>query len=225
MMPVDQTAPVEAIAKRLRSLGDALPPDDGVADVNRVHLSVTEEIQRRITAGSYRHPAAAMELELMLAVRYLAAVADDSAGRQPPSCWRPLFQLRHHPRVHPLQFALAGMNAHVAHDLPLAVVDTCTSLGVEPDQIAGDYQRVGDVLAAAEDFAREELPGSVLLNVADPLTHLAASWNLETARDTAWASAQVLWRLRGMRELREEFARRLDQSAGLISRCLLTPVC
>ena len=59
MMPVDQTAPVEAIAKRLRSLGDALPPDDGVAVVNRVHLSVTEEIQRRITAGSYRHPAAA----------------------------------------------------------------------------------------------------------------------------------------------------------------------
>jgi hypothetical protein len=35
--------------------------------------------------------------------------------------------------IEPVQFALAGMNAHINHDLPLAMVSTCTALGTAPD--------------------------------------------------------------------------------------------
>ena len=30
--------------------------------------------------------------------------------------------------IAPMQFALAGMNAHINHDLPMAVVKTCEDL-------------------------------------------------------------------------------------------------
>jgi Family of unknown function (DUF5995) len=34
----------------------------------------------------------------------------------------PLFDARHDRRTAPLQFALAGMNAHISHDLAIGVV-------------------------------------------------------------------------------------------------------
>ncbi|WP_258563537.1 DUF5995 family protein, partial [Streptomyces phytophilus] len=124
-----------------------------------------------------------------------------------------------------LQFALAGINAHIGYDLPLAVVATCRALGREPEDVEGDYERVGGLLVRLEERIREQLmPGPDLLDVADPLTHLAGAWSLERARDAAWAAARVLWRLRGLPEVGEEFTERLDQSVGLVSRCLLVPL-
>jgi hypothetical protein len=41
---------------------------------------------------------------------------------------RPLAERRATAGIEPVQFALAGMNAHINHDLPLALVSTCTAL-------------------------------------------------------------------------------------------------
>jgi hypothetical protein len=84
---------------------------------------------------------------------------------------------------------------------------------------------VGDVLVALEERIREELmPGPDLLQIADPLTHLLASWSLERAREAGWSAARTLWALRGLPELAGEFADRLDAVVGLASRMLLTPL-
>jgi hypothetical protein len=209
----------------MRTLDAALQHRDGVAVFNRVYLSVTEELQRRIGQTDLGTGGAAAELCVRFADRYLTAVADDAAGRRAPACWRPLLQFRHHRGILPLQFALAGINAHVGHDLALAVVDTCRSLGCEPPELERDFDRVGDVLTAIEERVREELmPGPDLLDVADPLTHLAGSWSLERARDAAWAASRVLWCLRALPEVCEEFAEKLDAGAGLVGRFLLTPL-
>ena len=60
-----------------------------------------------------------------------------------PGC--PLFTQRSKKGVAPLQFALAGMNAHINRDLPVALVATCRELGIElrdgsPEQ--ADYVQV-----------------------------------------------------------------------------------
>lgn len=219
------TGDLNRVAERMRELDAVLPDRDGVAVFNRVYLAVTEEIIRRAAEGFFRSPPAAAELGTRFGRRYLAVVDAAAAGRRLPACWRPLFQQRRHPGVRPLQFALAGINAHVGHDLALAVIDTCTALGCEPGVIEADFERVSDVLAALEEQVREELmPGPDLLDVADPLTHLLGAWSLDRARATAWAAARVLWGLRQDEELSGEFAERLDASVGLIGRFLLTPL-
>ncbi|MEU7068179.1 DUF5995 family protein [Streptomyces sp. NPDC046161] len=211
---------MEAVLARMRALDERLPARDGVAVFNRVYLTVTEALQRRVRDGDFPAPRRAQTLTVRFAERYLAAVEADRA----PACWRPLIQYRRHPGVRPLQHALAGINAHIGHDLALAVVSTCRRLDCEPAALEADFDRVGDVLVSLEERIREDLmPGPDLLEVADPLTHLLGSWSLERARSGAWAAARLLWALRGAPELAEEFRESLDAGVGLVGRCLLTP--
>ncbi|MFJ3232991.1 DUF5995 family protein [Streptomyces sp. NPDC086787] len=217
--------PVDTVVARMRALDEALPERDGVAVFNRVYLAVTEEVERGLEAEQFTDPRAAATLDVRFAERYLAAVAAVADGRRPPACWRPLFQLRRHPGVRTLQFALAGINAHIGHDLALAVVDTCHALGCEPVDLEDEFDRVGDLLASLEERVREDLmPGPDLLQVADPLTHLLGSWSLERARDATWTTARALWALRRFEDVAEEFAERLDAAVGLAGRMLLTPL-
>ncbi|MFV0130904.1 DUF5995 family protein [Streptomyces sp. HMX112] len=225
--PEDPIGPVDPVVARMRALGSLWPPGDGVAVFNRVYLMVTEEIDRRADAGRFVDRRAAAVLGVRFAERYLAAVDALATGARPPACWRPLFEYRRHPGVRPAQFALAGVNAHVGHDLALAVVDACRALGCAPADLEEDFERVGDVLELLEERIREELmPGPDLLEIADPLTHLLGCWSLERARDGAWLAARSLWRLGRLpgREPAEEFAERLDRSVGLVGRMLLTPL-
>ncbi|MFS4093232.1 DUF5995 family protein [Streptomyces sp. AF1A] len=219
------TRPVDAVVSRMRALDAALPARDGVAVFNRVYLTVTEEVDRRLHGGEFPDPRAATALDVRFAQRYLAAVDAAAADRRPPACWRPLFQFRRHPGVRPLQFALAGVNAHIGHDLALAVVDSCHALGCEPADLEDEFDRVGELLVALEERVREEvMPGPDLLQIADPLTHLLGAWSLERARDAAWAAARALWALRHCRDVAEEFAERLDAAVGFAGRMLLTPL-
>ncbi|WP_237320335.1 DUF5995 family protein [Streptomyces sp. JJ36] len=216
---------VDGVVRRMRALAAALPPRDGVAVFNRVYLAVTEEFGALLGGGRFARPAVAAELAVRFADRYLGAVAASAAGRRAPACWRPLFQARRHPGVHPLQFALAGVHAHIGHDLPLALVDTCRARRAEPRLLETDFERVGEMLTGLEERIREELmPGPDLLDVADPLTHLVGAWSLEAARDAAWAAFRTLWGLRAFEDLTEECAERLDAGVGLVGRCLLTPL-
>ena len=68
------------------------------------------------------------ELDVVFAYRDFAAV--DSLSGPPsavPVAWRPLLAARAVVGIEPIQFALAGMNAHINVDLPMAVVATCTA--------------------------------------------------------------------------------------------------
>ncbi|MFJ6726952.1 DUF5995 family protein [Streptomyces sp. NPDC091281] len=216
---------MDGVIARLRALDAALPPGDGVAVFNRVYLTVTEEVDRRIDGGEFTDPLAAATLDVRFAERYLAAVDADATGRRPPACWRPLFHLRGHPGVRPVQFALAGINAHIGHDLALAVVDTCAALACQPADLEDEFDRVGDLLAALEERVREELmPGPDLLQLADPLTHLVGAWSLDRARDASWSTARALWALRHLPDLAAEFTTRLDTAIGFAGRMLLTPL-
>ncbi|MFG2950101.1 DUF5995 family protein [Streptomyces adustus] len=219
------TVSVDTVVSRMRALDASLGARDGIAVFNRVYLTVTEEVDRHIDRGEFADPRAAITLDVRFAERYLTAVDAVADGRRPPACWRPLFQLRRHPGVRPVQFALAGINAHIGHDLALAVVDACRTLDCEPGALEDEFDRVGELLGSLEERIRDELtPGPDLFRIADPLAHLLGSWSLERARDAAWSAARALWALRALPDLAGEFAERLDAAVGLASRMLLTPL-
>ncbi|MFE7588905.1 DUF5995 family protein [Kitasatospora sp. NPDC057512] len=222
---VAEARTVEQVVGRLREIGAGLPPADGVGVFNRLYLTVTEAVRDRLDGGCFTDPSAVAELDVVFAGRYLRAVAADAAGQEPPACWRPLFALRAHPGVHPLQFALAGMAAHIQHDLPLAVVDTCRRRGCEPSDVEPDYHRIDRVLAEVETAVREQLmPGPDLLERAEPLTHLLGAWSVGAAREGAWGTVEALWELRHLPGAARALATALDGSVGLLGRVLLLPL-
>jgi hypothetical protein len=153
------------------------------------------------------------------------AAAD--GGGQVPRCWAPLFDARHDPRIAPLQFALAGMNAHIGHDLPVGVVDTCQALGVVPANDSGqhqDYNAVNAILGQTEASTKQWLlTGAIkeLDHAVAPVDDAAAIWSIERARDAAWIHAEVLWRLRAVPELTNGYLDVLDSTVGMENRALL----
>ena len=213
---------VRDVAARLRRLLAGLPPRDGVAVFGGVYLTVTEAVRAQLADGEvFREPGEIARLDVLFAGRFLDALQPGRA----PACWRPLLELRLRPGIRPVQFALAGMNAHIGHDLPLAVLDTCAALGCGPAELDGDFHRVNQVLAQLERQVRERLmPGAGEPEPGDPLLHLLSTWSIDGAREAAWASALALWQLRDTPAALAAATDALSDATGLVSRCLLTPL-
>jgi hypothetical protein len=131
--------------------------------------------------------------------------------------------------IEPIQFALAGMNAHINHDLPLAVVSTCTALNTSPDVGAhfADYQKVDQLLDAAEQSIRQTFESAPELAVDHHLSavnNLIADWTINSARDLAWNNCLLLWAVRDDPMARGLLAGSLAASAAMASRLLLVTV-
>ncbi|MFI9273043.1 DUF5995 family protein [Kitasatospora sp. NPDC052896] len=227
-VPAQALAPlptVDQIVGRMRALAAGFPPSDGVGVFHRIYLAVTQLVRSRLGTGWFADPAAMAVLDALFAERYLAANAAVAAGRRPPACWRPLFELRRHPGIHPLQFALSGINSHIEHDLPLAVLDASRRLGRDPESFEPDYHRINDLLAQLEGQVQAELlPTAARSALGEPLLHVLGVWSIDAAREAAWASVLAL---RGLRDSPLGYAAvsdTLDASVGMVSRALLTPV-
>jgi len=219
---------VEEVVTRLREIDDALPTGDGVAVFNRMYLTVTERIAAILAdSGSplFRDAATMADLDVRFADLWLAAYDADAVGREVAPPWRPLFETRAGGRV-PVQYAIAGMNSHIEHDLPVAVVATCLARGLEPEDLHRDYETVNDVLAQVESRIRRSFlddVGRALDDRFGPAVHLVAAWKIDKARDLSWVTAQTIWALRGASPLHDRFVAGLAHTVGLTSRALLTP--
>ena len=228
---MNEPATVADVIERLRRIDDELPAGDGVAEFNRVYLEVTERVGSLLDELAGPSPFSDAELLAELDVRFAAlwlhAYDAERVGRPVPSAWRPLFEARHGGRL-PVQFALAGMNAHIEHDLPLAVVRTCRSRRIEPDDVHRDYDAVNDVLASVESGIRRSFLSEVGREVDDrvgAVAHLVSAWKIEKARDLSWVTAETIWALRDTRLLLGRFLDALGHTVGMGSRTLLTPIC
>lgn len=219
-------ATVEALLERMRAVHAALAPDDGVRAFSEMYLTVTELVRDRVTDGYFTNPQFLARLDIRFASLYLEAVRSPA----PTAAWAPIFELRHTPGRLPIQFALAGMNAHINNDLPLAVVGTCRELRLKPESpgVLADYLRVNELLATVQEQVRQSFLQGILLQVdrdhMAPVANLVGAWSINRARDAAWTNANVLWRLDGLEPLRSDYAATLSRSVGLAGRLLLTPV-
>ena len=218
---------VQDVIARLGRIDGELPHDDGAAVFNRMYLTVTEDVAAGLEgARVFRDPAFMEQLDVAFAALWFAAY--DAPADAVPAAWAPLFERRRDPGVLPIQFALAGMNAHIAHDLPVAVVATCERHGTSPDDadVHRDYDSVNDLLAGCESEVRRSFLTQVGRAADDrlgPVVHLVSSWNIDKARDVAWLNVEALWALRDVGPLAGRYREALAHTVGMASRCLLTP--
>jgi hypothetical protein len=221
---------VDGVIARMKDIDNALPADDGVAVFNRMYLTVTERIAELLAKpeqkATFRNPAVMADLDVRFAGLWLAAYEAGAAGHPVPTAWRPLFDLRHGRRL-PVQYAIAGMNTHIEHDLPIAVVATCKAHSLKPADLHHDYEAVNKILAEVEAPIRRSFLDSVEREVDDrlgPVVHLISTWNIDKARDLAWVSVETLWELRRVHFLRDRVLDGLADTVGMTSRALLSPI-
>lgn len=146
-----------------------------------------------------------------------------------PLAWRPLVERRATPGIEPVQFARAGMNAHISHDLPIAVVATCTARATSPETAphSADYQKVDQLLDAAEQSIRESFESAPEVAVDKHLSavaNLIANWALNSTRDLAWNNCLLLWAIRDDPIGRALFLDTLAASTAMANRMLLVEV-
>src|SRR5262245_4527593 len=140
--PVPVTT-VAGVIARLEAIEAALPAIDGLACFNRMYLQVTRQVVNGLEQGFFADRAFMTYLDVTFAGLYFGAAAAAGGAAAVPLAWRPLLEQRADTGIEPVQFALAGMNAHINHDLPLALVATCTALATSPDAGAhfADYEK------------------------------------------------------------------------------------
>lgn len=215
---------------RMEAIDAALPVDDGLAVFNHLYLGVTRDVAAKVGQGYFADVAFMTALDVVFANCYFAAV--DALSETPqrlPDAWAPLLESRGRAGIEPIQFALAGMNAHINYDLPRAVVATCSQLSTAPDENShhGDYQKVDELLDGAEQAIRQSFE-SGLVRAADrhlqAVANVVANWSITTARDVAWDMALALWEIRHVAFAGDLLRSSMGHTVGMASRGLLAAV-
>jgi hypothetical protein len=193
---------------------------DGVACFNYMYLRVTEEV--RDSLPRFEAPAFVERLAVVFAEFYTAAGDAASAGAWVSKAWEPLFDDCRKKGAAPLQFALAGMNAHINNDLPWALLQAWDELGESPVRDSPqyrDFELVNDILGGVAGEVRATLE-SGLLRWLDRLfgrfDDLVASVVIARARTDAWRRA-ARWR----RAFDEESAAAHERHVGYESHLIL----
>jgi len=222
--------PLRTIAEviaRMTAIGDALSPEDGVARFNDLYLAVTRGVEEQIAGAAFEDQQFLARLDVVFAELYFTAV--DAAEGEVSRAWAPLFDVRAKRRIAPIQFALAGMNSHINHDLCVALAATCRELGIEPRTGSPqhrDYLKVNEILERVEDTVKARY-ATGLVGVADEalgrLDNVLAMWSVARARDAAWTQTETLWVLQSFPALADDYMAALARIVGLAGRGLLLP--
>ena len=201
-----------------------------MACFNRMYLQVTEGVNQQVQQGLFGDPAFMEHLDVVFANRYFAAV-DAMSGPLPaaPEAWQPLLAARSTAGIEPVQFALAGMNAHINFDLPLAVVATCADLATQPDDGSHheDYVKINALLDASEQSVRQSFEKPEIVEVdrhVAAVANVIGNWSITTARQVAWDTAVALWEVREHQTASRLLTGGLARTIAMVGRGLLVAV-
>ena len=213
----------------MEAIAAPLDPDDGVRRFNELYLAVTLEVARVEAEGAaFEDPAFVSRLDVVFADLYFDAVDDDGAGRRVSRAWSPLFEKRAETGIAPLQFAIAGMNAHINHDLALALLATTKEFGIGLQRDTPqhrDYVLVDAILERVQEEIKNRFTTGVIRDIdraGGRVDDMLASWSVSRARDNAWTQAQTLNALAGSGFLRKQYLDALGRNVGFAGRALLT---
>lgn len=225
---IGEVRTIDDVVATMRAIDARLPDDDGVKWFNFLYLEVTKALLAE--RAVWKDWPFLQQFDVAFARLYFDAVV--TWERQPaatPRAWRPMLRARQDRKLARIQFALAGMNAHINHDLPLVLDRLAEPDGVFPSRNGpryADFGHVNDILEQVEGTVRTVLATGLLGEIEQALgdlDNLFAMWKVRSAREAAWTNGEVVWHLRGTPVLRREFLARLDSMTGFASRGLLLP--
>jgi Family of unknown function (DUF5995) len=191
---------IPGVLEVMHTIDETCSDLDGLKWFNWIYLQVTQAVENRVTAGGFNDSEWLAELDVQFAALYFKSLYAAVTGAPHPGAWRAMFSRRDQTRVARIQFALAGMNAHINHDLPYAIDATCQATNIAPRHGTPqyiDYTAINTTLDALIDAAKKtlnvRLPGDPLPAVSH-LEDVIAAWKISDFREVAWRDAEMLWK-------------------------------
>jgi Family of unknown function (DUF5995) len=159
---VAQTAPqsIPGVLQVLQTIDATCVDGDGLKWFNWLYLQVTQAVENKVNAGGFNDPQWLAELDVEFAGLYFNALYTALTDAPYPGSWAAMFSRRDQADIARIQFALAGMNAHINHDLPYAIVATCRARNTAPQHGTpqyDDYTAVNATLDGLIDIAKKQL--------------------------------------------------------------------
>jgi hypothetical protein len=197
---VSSAAPctIADVIAQMQAIDALLPDDDGLKWFNRLYLMVTQQVDMNPPGGAWENPEWLGHLDVVFAGLYFGAIGKFLTGKAMPSAWTALFESRFKGGIDRIQFALAGMNAHINHDLALAVLQTNADLNIVPAPDGPEYADYFAVNTLLDSVS----PAAIAMLAEDPLGELAedtgkvgrllAAFDIRAARAVAWDFARQL---------------------------------
>ncbi len=227
---VSSTAPITIadVIAQMQAIDALLPDEDGLKWFNRLYLMVTQEVDLNPPGGAWKNPEWLLHLDVVFAGLYFTAIREFLTSTRTPSAWAALFEARFTTGIDRIQFALAGMNAHINRDLAMALIQTNADLNMVP--VFGgpehtDYLAVNTLLQSVTPAAMSMLSSGPLGELAEDTgkigRHLAA-FDIMAARDAAWDFACQLRDLPAL--ARHAAVAAQDAITGQLGRTILTIV-
>lgn len=223
------TSVAEAIA-RMEQITKEAPEKDGLACFNILYTEITVAVATGLENGLFADVQFLDRLDVAFANRYFDALRASRTGTgEVPKVWEVLLERRGDRSVAPIQFAVAGVNAHINFDLAAALVHTCEEIGAPlgTGSQRADYDEINDIFAERYKVLRDRFTDGLADEfdeggVARGLDFVSG-FVVERARDEAWESAEriVLRRQQGDEEGVRLIMARLDRHFGLVAHGLL----
>jgi len=198
-----------------------------VAAFNSLYNRITRRVDGALRDGqSVNQPAFLELLDVQFAKRYFDALelwnADDE---DTPDVWEVLFKRGKDLKMSKLTAAMLGVNAHINHDLALALVSTWEQLGPPVDEeIHPDYLLINKIFFEEIPGLRRRYSTPLQLRI-DNLVGNLDDWSqrvlVSVTRAHAWEQAQRLWALR---DDPDDLARALlvmDRASAYVGELLL----
>ena len=213
--------------------GNASGHVDGVCCFNHLYRTITSDVWQKVNSpGYFESPEFISKLDVNFAKRYIDALdAYSSNPISAPRSWQVLIDRRSDPRVLEIQFAAAGVNAHVNYDLAFALIATW---GQSPGgQVATasqhtDFLRINQIFAENMEALRQSYEGHVARMVDHSILAAANNWVDDLAvvvtREWAWHHAVEYWRIHEDATELAERERGLDSLVSLAGRGILALV-
>ena len=198
--------------------------NDGIVCFTELYRTITETVDTE----NYEDRDFLVRLDLEFARRYFLALRSYASDRgSAPHPWRLLFDARSNPDIERVQFAAAGVNAHINYDLAAALLATWGDFAPN-DARQRDFGKINDVFDRHMDGLRQRYNapfGDVGVDgsVFDRLSNVISSVLVRGTRANAWIDAMHVWNADDRETARGRLLEELSVVASLLGRALLLP--
>jgi hypothetical protein len=228
--PPTTIAGVLARLDTVQQIMDGLPPGSGanrVAVFNTLYRQITQQVADLLPTPQVLDRTWLEMLDVEFARLYFRALElwnDDNP--ETPDAWEVLFRRAQDEELDLMTAAALGVNAHINHDLALALIATWQRLGFPSDgRHHHDYLLINKIFFKQIPVLRRRFATAWQLEI-DRFVGDLDDWSqgvlVQTTRAMAWEQAELLWTLRDDPENVARARRVLDRASAIAGETLLT---